>query len=115
MIGKQQPTKEISEELEFVKKYFDKHPGRTPVNINRVYSDPMFNKKELHLLYSLIKQDTLNDHITDSSIISHVLSNEKNLNYPLVRSDDEMKVFFTAIQWVGTNVGSEIIGSNEWK
>ncbi len=109
MLGKQAPSKELLEKVSYIQKYFDKHPKRTPVNINRVYSDPVLNRKELNALYAIIKKDTSNEHVFESSIISHVLSEEKNAQYPATRSDEEMKVFFTTVQWMGSNVGSEIV------
>lgn len=34
---------------------------------------------------------------------------KKNAQYPVTRSDEEMKIFFTTVQWLGSNVGSEIV------
>jgi hypothetical protein len=109
MLGKQAPSQELLEKVLFIKDYFTKHPKRTPVNINRVYSDPVLNRKEVNALYAIIKKDTANEHAFESAIISHVLSEEKNAQYPVTRSDEEMKIFFTTVQWLGSNVGSEIV------
>lgn len=101
----------VAKKVAYIKAYFTKHPARTPVNINRVYGSPMLNVKEVEALYKMIKLETQNEHANDSSIIAYVL-NDQNSVYPPTRSDEEMKVFFTAIQWTGTNVGSEIFGES---
>lgn len=99
---------ELSTKVEYIKEYFKSHPEREPVNIQRIYSSPSVNKKEVDILYSFLKMETLNDHHHESSIIAPVLD-EKGSRSPSLRSDEEMKVFFTAIQWLGTNVGSSLL------
>ena len=99
----------VAKKVAFIKAYFDKHPARTPVSINRVYGSPMLNIDEVDALYKMIRMETQNDHANSSSVIAYVL-NDKNSQYPETRSDEEMRIFFTAIQCTGTNVGKEIHG-----
>ena len=98
----------VSEKVLFIKEYFSAHPGREPANIQRIYSDPTFNHQEVDILYAFLKMETMNSHHHESSIIVPVLD-ESGSVYPSDRSDEEMKVFFTAIQWIGTNVGSSLL------
>lgn len=107
-------TKSIdtSTKLAFIKEYFQANPGRKPANIHRIYSDPSLNKKEVDILYAFLKMETMNIHHHESSIIAPVLD-ENGSSSPSVRSDKEMSVFLTAIQWLGTNVGSSLLEEND--
>lgn len=108
MFTKEAVSTELADKVAKIKAYFEKHPAQTPVSINRVYANPVINAKEVHALHKMIELETQNDHANDSSVIAYVLD-DKNSAYPATRSDAEMRIFFTAIQWTGTNVGSEVV------
>lgn len=108
MFTKEAVSIELADKVAKIKAYFEKHPAQTPVSINRVYGNPSLNAKEVHALHKMIELETQNSHANDSSVIAYVLDDENSV-YPATRSDAEMRIFFTAIQWVGTNVGSEVI------
>lgn len=108
MFTKEAVDVELADKVAEIKAYFKKHPGRTPVSINRVYGNPTLNASEVRALHKMIELETQNDHANDSSVIAYVLD-DTNSVYPATRSDAEMRIFFTAIQWTGTNVGSEVV------
>lgn len=108
MFGKETVSDTLAKKVAEIKAYFEKHPARTPVSINRIYERPVLNVKEVNALHKMIKLETQNSHANDSSVIAYVLD-EKNSANPATRSDAEMRIFFTAIQWTGTNVGSEVV------
>lgn len=83
----------ISEKVNKINNYFNINPSYKPFNLNRVISSGERNEKEVNALYRAVlmaEEGIISDRIPDMTERDH-------------------QVFFSAIQWIGTEVGQEII------
>lgn len=91
---------ELQKKINFIDDYFKKNPEITPLHIERVTLAGKYNVDEVNILYKFLKKETLNSPNKESSLIYHILGTNPSV--------DMIIGFLTAIQWTGTNVGSEI-------
>ena len=86
--------------LNQVNAHFAKYPETKPLGLNRVQDKTGINDAELVLLATAVR------YVKDDTI-GLILSDAPNqISYP---SDRDLQVALTVLQWLGSNVGKNVI------